>query len=248
MNRNLDISSETLTQIEDYLLGNLSAEERQALAASLADDINLQEKVEQVKLMTMGIQEIALAERMQEFHASLPLATTEPAKIRGISIMKRWMVAASVLVVMSVGGWFVYKNLHQNQQLYADYFKPDPGLITAMSSTDNYVFDKAMVDYKTGNYSKSIATWKELQQNNPNSDTLNYFLGVASLAEDKSADAILYLQKVIPLKQSYFIKDAYWYIGLAMIKENRLTEALSFIHQSDHPDKEVLMEKLKIKK
>ena len=41
-----------------------------------------------------------------------------------------------------------------HQKLFAQFYQEDPGLITAMSSEGQYEFDRAMVDYKSGNYWK----------------------------------------------------------------------------------------------
>ncbi len=62
--------------------------------------------------------------------------------------------------------------------------------MSAMGIGDNYLFNKAMLDYKTGNYKKAIDEWSKLKTSMPQNDTLNYFLGAAQQADGNSAAAI----------------------------------------------------------
>ena len=244
MNRNLDIPAETFTQIESYLLQTMSAAQQQQFEAALANDILLQEQTKQVQLVILGIKEAVLTEQLDNYHQDLQKTTT-PVKKIGTTNWKPLLAAASLLLILTTAGWIFYHQTHQNETIYANYFKPDPGLITAMSSSDNYVFDKAMVDYKTGNYTEAITAWKGLQNQQPASDTLDYFIGVSLLANEKPADAIPYLQRVTKQETSYFLQDANWYLGLALVNEKRINEAVIYLKKSNHPDREKLLSQLK---
>src|SRR5690606_23244373 len=108
-----------------------------------------------------------------------------------------------------------------NQKLYAEFFVPDPGLPTTMSSTNNYTFFDAMVNYKQGDYKTAIKKWETLEAANTENDTLIYFLGVAHLAKGNTEDAISYLEKSKDFKDSVFKNDAYYYLGMAHLKNNQ---------------------------
>ncbi len=78
----------------------------------------------------------------------------------------------------------------------------------------------------------------------PENDTLNYFIGSAWLAKEDGEQAIPYFKKVIAAPGSYFLSDAYWYIGLALLSQNKTGEAIPFIKQSGHEQKDALLLKL----
>ncbi len=245
MNLNQNISSETFEQIERYLLGQMTAAEKQSFEQELAANKEMQDSVDQVQLLILGVKEGSLSADLNRFHNELPATPIKQLKpVRYISL-KRWLAVASVIFILVLGSWFLVFKKSANEKLYATYFQPDPGLITAMSTTDNYVFDRAMVDYKTGKYSEAITAWKGLLQKTPQSDTLNYFIGAASLANGNTNEAIVYLKKVTSQQQSYFLPDAYWYLGLALLKERKKEEAIAAIQQSNHPQKEELLQALK---
>ena len=114
--------------------------------------------------------------------------------------------------------------------MFLEYFSPDPGLPTVMGNNDNYPFYEAMVDYKEGNYDVAIKKWRGLLVSKPNNDTLNYFLGVAHLANDDSKSAIPYLEK-IDVSESFFGKDAKHYLGLAHLKSGDIEKAKALLEK-----------------
>lgn len=244
MNRNEDITSEEWEQVEGYLHETLAPEERRSFEEKLSTDAALQNKLEAVRLLLQGVSEAALQQQLKEFHRELPAT----APVRALPHRKLWLsnllVAASVILVLLAAGWFFWLKEEEHEALFATYFTPDPGLLTSMGATDNYAFEKAMVEYKTGEYRAAIQTWDSLQRGQPANDTLNYFLGVAYLAANDPATARTYLQKVTAAPQGFFREDAFWYLGLALLKEGKRAEAKAALQQGSHPQKETLLKEL----
>ena len=245
MDNTQDISQEEWEQLESYVQHSMTPEERAAFEAKLSADASLQAKLTELQLLMMGINEAVLKERLQTFHLELP-AKEEVYSIRRqkSSALKTWLIAASILLIAGVGGWLLLQKSNSESNLFAAYFKPDPGLITAMSATDNYAFEKAMIDYKSGDYDAAIQAWDSLQKAQPANDTLNYFLGVAHLANEQAAKAANYLKKVTA-SEGFFTADAHWYLSLALLKEGKREEAAAVLQKASHPDKDALLQKLK---
>ena len=130
----------------------------------------------------------------------------------------------AAILVLAIGSYW-YFGQPTNEKLYTKYFTPDPGLPTTMSATNNFEFYDAMVNYKHGEYKIAISKWKKIEQKNPTNDTINYFLGVAFMAEKNETESIPYFQKVLVENNSVFTNDAYYYIGLAYLKNNNLDKA-----------------------
>ena len=221
-------------------------EEYEAFNLKSLNDEELQNKIKSVRLLLVGIQESHLTEKMDVFHKEISSQEKKISQPKAkVFPIKRWMAAASVIVLLGLGALLFLNKSNKQERLYSEYYKPDPGLITAMSTSDNYLFDHAMIDYKTKEYDSAIKTWKGLLESNTASDTLNYFIGSAFLAKEKNDSAIFYFQKVIINEKSYFLNDAYWFIGLALIKEGKITNAIPYIEKSNHQNKEALLQKLK---
>lgn len=245
MNPNIEIPPEEFETIERYILQQMPAEEYEAFTLRLENDEVVQTKVESVRLLLLGVQEVSLENKMKDFHTGLKISMAKKSSTGKIISMKRWLVAASVFVIAGLGVLLFLNQSTKNEKLFAAYYKPDPGLISAMGTSDNYLFDRAMIDYKTEKYDSAIKAWENLLTAKPDNDTLNYFIGSAYMTKEKNDKAIAHFKKVISQTNSYFLKDAYWYTGLALMKDGKIKEAIPFIEKSEHQNKEALLLKLK---
>ena len=246
MNRDLDISQEELETIEQFIFQEMDNEETMAFAKKLNSDLTLQQKLETVKLLVVGVQEVEMGKKLDQFHNELLPKTKNRIQRRTKTFtLKKWLVAASVLVIAGLGSLLLLNLDSKGEKLFATYFHPEPGLISTMGTSDNYLFDRAMVDYKVGNYDAALKTWENLLKMKPGNDTLNYFIGSSWLMKEKQETAIFYFNNVISNKNSIFRNDALWYTGLALLKSNKKAEALVFIEKADHQNKEALLKELK---
>ncbi len=227
--------------IEKYITGDLSEEEQSAFKNKMKSDTSLQEQVEEQRILIEAIQEQSLRATLDRIHKN----TEESMTVKNIPLYKksfmRYAIAASVVVLFVIGGITLSRKQNTHQKLFASFFTPDPGLPTTMSTTSEYVFYEAMVDYKQGDYEKAILKWNPLLKDKPTNDTLNYFLGVAHLASDNGDEAISFLEKTTGTTESYFLSDAYYYLGLAYLKSGNITSSKEALSQSNLPkSKEVL--------
>jgi tetratricopeptide (TPR) repeat protein len=237
-----DISGEEWERLEQYLLGEMPPGEREAFDEKLSNDPELQAQLSAVRRLLQGVAEAVLHNKLQAFHEGIP--ENIPRIGRRSSPLRTWLIAASILVVAGAAGWFLLVGSSRHDKLFAAYFKPDPGLITAMSATDNYAFEKAMIDYKKGDYAAAIEAWDSLQKKAPANDTLRYFLGVAHLANKRPAEAIPYLEKAAATP-GFFRADARWYLALALLKEGKKESALQQLEGAEHPRKAELLQALR---
>lgn len=232
LNHNNDISPEELERIERFLSNEMPQDEANAFAQSLNTDAQLREKTEEVRLLLLGINEVALEEQMQDFHKDIISAPVIKSTARVIPLSRKLLVAASVLVVVALSLWLVLQN--KQEDLYSKYYTPDPGLATVMSGSSNYDFEKAMVEYKNGEYAKALDAWNGLLKEKPGNDTLIYFIGVASQANKDSNAAFDNLKRIAANVNSAFYKDACWYLGLMYLKIGDKKEAVKYIEMSGH--------------
>lgn len=227
--------------VDRYLLEQLSREETIAFNNRLADDPSFQQVVNERKLLLVGIQESVLRSRLDDYHNNL-----QAGKPR-VRRMNRWLIAAAIIGVLFLPLSWLLLRPSKPERLYTEYYQPDPGLISAMSASDNseeeYQFEKAMIDYKTGNYQAALLSWKAIDQK-ADSDTLDYFIGSAYLALHQSTNAFIYFKKVLTRKESMFTSDACWYAGLALLQNGQSEEAIKYLRQSLHKDKDLLIRKL----
>jgi TolA-binding protein len=239
-----NLTQEELDKMDAYLHGRMSAAERNDFENEIAMNAELKRKYEELRLLMVGIGEASLQQKINSFHKEIGREENKAAKAKVISL-KTWVWAASVAAACCIGVWMLFFNTASSDKLYDAYYKPDAGLPTVMSVSDNYSFDKAMVEYKSGNYAAAIKAWEEFETNKPGNDTLHYFLGSALLANNQKEKAIPYLENVAANDSSAFQKEASWYLGLAHLKKGDKEAAKKNIAASGRENKEQLLNKLK---
>ncbi len=237
-----NITQETLELIERYINHKLTDLELSAFEDKLKNNPDFKNQVDDIKIMLLGIEKQTLKEQLDEFHETIPNKTnskTEDKKTRFFDFRKIAVAAAVILALGSI--WFF--NDSSAEKIYAKHYTPDPGLPTTMSSSDNFEFYDAMVNYKREDYKTAISKWEMLLKNKPENDTLNYFLGSAYLAEGQEQEAIPFLKKVIQLNEITFKNDAYYYLGLAYLNTEDLELAKTNLNLSTVPNsKDILSE------
>jgi len=217
---NSNISQEQLEAIERYVNSTMSTEELKAFETQLENDSDFKIQVNDIITLLTGIETQSLREQLDEFHKEIPKQVPQKKSPKIQYLQFRKLVAAAVIVIALGSFWFFNQN--PTDRLYSKYFTPDPGLPTTMSNTSNFEFYDAMVNYKRGEYEIAIKKWEILKIKAPNNDTLNYFLGVAHLANKNEINAIPFLEKSIQSNEFPLINDAYFYLGLAHLKENHI--------------------------
>jgi TolA-binding protein len=237
---NSNISQEQLESVERYINGTMLDEELKTFEAQLENDSEFKTQVEDIRTLLTGIQAQSLKEQLDDFHKDIqkqPNQKNSP-KIRYLQFRK--LVAAAAIIIALGSFWFFNQN--SNDALYSKYFTPDPGLPTTMSNMGNFEFYDAMVNYKQGDYKTAIEKWEVL---NPKNDTINYFLGVAHLAEKEENSAISFLEKSISNPNFPFVNDAHYYLGLAYLKEGNIDLAKKNFQISSNENSLLLLSKLK---
>lgn len=238
------ITPEDFEYIENYLNGKLDSKDLQEFEQRLQTEPEFKAKVEEIKSVLIGIETQALKEQLHVFHEDIDTKTTN-SKIHNIKAhtfnWKRLLIAAALIIA---AGSFWFLNENSNERLYAKYFSPDPGLPTTMSSTADYEFYEAMVNYKQGDYKTAISKWETLQVKKPQNDTLNYFIGVAHLANKNEESAISFLEKVSKNPEFVFVNDAYYYLGLAYLKTENIDKAKASLQNSTLENSHALLSEL----
>lgn len=226
-----DISSEEMERIDRFLTRQMNAAEEKVFQQELSENTVLREKTEEIRLLQLGIQEEGLRNTLNSFHRDI-----KGEKFRSpVLPMRRWLIAACLFILAGAAVWWLFFSAPAHVKLYDQYYSPDPGLATVMSSSADYEFEKAMVEYKSGKYARALSVWTALYPSQPGNDTLIYFIGAAHQAVGESREAKAYLEKLVGDSSKSFYKDANWYLGLCYLKEGENKKAISYLEKSGYP-------------
>jgi predicted Zn-dependent protease len=244
MNTN-DITQKEFERIEAYLNNALSEEKLLVFEEQLKRDKEFAATVESIKMTIAGIETQALKEQLNDFHDELttPEKDTKSKEPKVRTLHWKRIAVAAVLIIAAGSLWFI--NSDSNQMLYNEFYTPDPGLPTTMNSSNQYEFYNAMVSYKRGRYTDALKTWNSQLKLKAENDTLNYFVGSALMANKEEKKAIPYFKDVTTQKNSVFRNEAFYYLGLAYLKDGQTDQAREFLQQSDLVKAKALLKKMK---
>lgn len=226
-----NISPELLETIERYDSGLMAPEERLLFEEQLRNDAAFKMRVKDIRIILLGIETQALTEQLETFHKELPEHHQTLKSIKKKRFLSFFKIAIAAGLIIALGIFWMLGN-SSSQRLYSRHFKPDPGLPTNMGTSVNFVFYDAMVNYKQNDYKTAISKWEKLELIAPENDTINYFLGVAYLADKNAEKAIPYLKKIANNPKSAFLEDAHHYLGLAYLKLDKTEEAVQEFQKS----------------
>jgi len=230
---------ETMELIDRYLLEQLDEIELKQFQDRMEQDFNLRSLVLDQKQEMRAVEDYSLNQTMNSFHEE---ALRE--KITKKRNPKWWALAASVLILIGILIWTVFNTGPSAENIFANNFKPDPGLPTVMGKTTGYEFYSGMVSYKQKKYAEAISLWQPLHIANPKNDTFTYFIGVAHLAEGEIQQAKKLLHLSNDKKESAFKGETRYYLALAYLKENKVEDAKEILKNSTSPDNIKLLEEI----
>ncbi len=223
----------------------MNTNEREVFEEKLKDNTTLQQQVKDIETILFGVRKAIFKNKANHFHKTLINKDSEikaDKKVFNLNFKHMSIAASVVLLLGSV--WF-FNQKKSNSTLFDKYYIEDRGLETNMGETNNYTFDDAMVDYKHGKYDKAIEKWNLLQKNQPKNDTLNYFLGVAHLANKDADKAIKFLETTANNSESTFLNEANFYLGLSYLKLDKTDLAIETLQKSNSERSKAVIEALK---
>lgn len=244
MNNSENISQERFELIENYLEDKMSSVERTEFESRLITDPQLASQLEEVRSLILGIETAVLKDKMVAFHEDLtPVKSLETARSKGRNPIWKWSVAA--ILIAAMGSFWMLRSGDQNDRLFAEHFSPDPGLPTTMSTTSNYVFYEGMVNYKQGDYKTALEKWSAIKDHSMGMDTLNYFRGVAHLANGDTESCIKYLQPLWNSEESGFTNETAHYLGMAYLKGGDIEDAINYLTFSNEESAKKILSEIK---
>jgi len=204
--------------IENYLSRTLSAEDTVTFNELLQSDVDFKKEVQfykDLQKVTEFEDGVAFKKQLQQFESEF-----QPKK----SNYTKWLAAASIAILIGFGSMFYFQTT-SNQDLFAENFEPYRNVIQPIvrGEVSDNIKTHAFTAYEKGDYKQAITLFSEIQK----TETNNYYIFYKAngyLALDNTSEAISLFKNYIATKGE-FSEKAYWYLALANLKENNISEA-----------------------
>lgn len=235
------ISKELFEIIERYIKGDMTLKESQDINQLIELDDEFKNNVEEVKAFISKTEE-----KKEELNNLVNNVETQPAKKNNYNFnhVRFKQLALATAFIIGFGSIYFF-SFPENEKLYTKYYTPAQSLPNQNKKSDDIEFFNAMDKYNRGEYNAAIKSLQKLALKNPANDTLNYFIGVAHLANKNTDSAIPFLERTVQSKKTFpLISEANYYLGLAYLKEGKTKLAKQFLNESETENSKKLISKL----
>lgn len=215
--------------IENYLNGNLSADESSVVDQRIKTDPQFASRVQILKQSYLALDpEIeAFREELKSIHAE-----TQSQQQFSIWQHKKYLIAASItLISMLFAGYMIWFQAPNPESLYQAYMQIPDNNIAVRGEPDGNQMGLAMEAYDKENYLSALNQLNNILEVAPNNPGALFYSGVSYMAMEQYSDAISTFQGLIELESHEYYTAAQWYLSLSLLKTNQLESAKSQLEQ-----------------
>jgi len=212
--------------IENYLAGNLSAEDSKEVEHRLLTDQEFAQRLAIFKALPH-----LASEASHDFRNELEGIYQEyqqENKASGTVSRRTLLMAASLALLVSVIGlliWLLPSSLTPQEMYTAHFTVPADNITVRNEEGIAPNLQSAMEAYNKQVYTEAVAKFDNILENEPTNVPVLFYSGVSYLILEESEKAVQNLQKAVQANDTTYKLTATWYLGLAYLKQNNIAQA-----------------------
>ena len=218
--------------IDRYFENALSPKER----LEFNDLLQNNEEFRKEFLFHKDLKEAITRHQNEELKETLGKFETNLNKNSRFSVVPvKWLAAASLAVLLSLGSWMVKNHVFpSNETIFETYYEPYPNTVLPIvrGSELHTIEYRAFLAYEAGEYHKAINLFNSVESSEEK--YIEFYRGLCLLSVGKTEDAI---RTLIPLTEPDqgtlqnmdCRQKATWYLGLAYLRQGKEEEARYFM-------------------
>lgn len=220
---------ENFELIDRYFENSLSPKEQFTFNSLLQTD----EEFKSEFLFRKDLKKVLGVQQREELKDSLKDLEKKASTSSRLSVIpKKWLVAASFALILSLGIWSVKSYFFPSHSaIYQEYYQASRNTIHPIVRGENVpsIEYRAFVAYESKNYHKAINLFNSVE--NPQSPYIEFYKAMCYLSLDKTSEAIPLLESVaystdLSGKSIGFDEKSDWYLGLAYLDLNATEKAI----------------------
>lgn len=220
-------------KIEQYVSGQMTADEQAAFEAAMAADPALAEEVDAYRLaeevVDLAVEE-SLREQLREWHtADAPGNQQDSAKVVSLVARRSWRrilaIAAGVLILLFVGSYWYADRQYSSDALALSYFSADDPLSTVRAGGNAHPLAGAIDALRSEDFEQAEAALQAVPPSDENYADARFFLGLNYYLQDRPAQAIDIWQPLENDPNPLLAEKASWYLILAHLRTDEVDKA-----------------------
>ncbi len=204
------------TLLEKYLQGELSPTERSEFDALLNSDANFKGEVQfhnDLKSVTEAEDDDQFREMLSDFESE---ARMEKPSVKRFPV--KWLVAASILLVVGLTYFFTVDHSVSTQELFVINFEPYRNVVHPLTRGEDATDTKteAFSAYQTKDYETAQFLFTELYTDTQEPYYL-FYRANALIELNRAEEAVPLLQEHLDTEDS-LVKNSRWYLAMAYLQ------------------------------
>ena len=237
MQANMENPISPFEKIEQYLEGNMPAEDKPDFENSLSREPAWKDEYQAYKVLTEGIRATGrrqLLLNLKTADATLPAFQPEMAAVaKAVSWGSHWKrevfywAAAAAVLALLVPGYYYLQN-QKTEKLFSQYFSPYQAASTLMTPSAEVIRE-----YRKGDYATALSLLMNSENARQYNDTLAlsalFYKGNIFLATQKPKEAIASFEEILQNPSGKYRKESEWYLALSYLKDNQPGKAKTLL-------------------
>lgn len=221
----------TSNEIDDYLMGNLSEEQKEQFSAEIKENEDLANSV----LLHEEVNESITDNEIFEFRAKIKKLMSDNNKIKKLKAVHYISsIAAVFLIALSIAA--LLKNPDYSKT-FITYYRPyETDLNVRSESTKAEGLDFALILYQKGEYQAAFELLQNYNQSVYNNYTAQFYYGLSAMELDKFDIAEESLQEVLTSDDPSLKLHAKWYLGLLYLQTEQAVKAKNIFNELSEDD------------
>ncbi len=209
---------EKFQRIDDYVHGNLPAEEQALFRQQLRDDPQLAEAVALHRDMLAGFRTAIRRDVDRERKEHYARLDRQAAR-RNRNVVPLWLTGIAASLVLGVGMYLLTGDKHD--KLFEAYYEPYMAAATERGGTATEVKAQALQAYENGEYERAAALLASCPGATPPDAECLFYAGLTAIERNRLPEAERHLRQVAALPPNDYAGRARWYLALAYLKDDQ---------------------------
>ena len=208
-------------QIDDYLTGKLTEQEKLAFEDALKTDSALASELALNKSLHKTFSNVELNKFRDTVKEVIEEERNTPKTIRRKIGWTRWAVAAAILVILSIGIWNWVGSGIDTNQLYTTHMDAYPVFTSTRSSAEVVAtVEEARELYESESYDLALATLNSLPEAAQATANIQFLKGVTLIQMQAHQKALEAFSMVLDSSDENgpYVDQAQWYSALLYLK------------------------------
>lgn len=206
--------------IEKYFSNSLNPKEQLRFNELLQSD----EKFKKEFTFQKDLQKVISRNQHDELKKTLQDFEKDKPVVKLLNISKKWLVAASILIIVGLGFVFLKSSFYQSpEKIFAENYEPYRNIVLPIErgENSNTIEHSAFVAYENGNYHKAINLFNSVPKTN--TTYILFYKSMCYMSLNKTNEAITLLKTITDSdneanSEKNFNEIANWYLALAYLK------------------------------